>query len=142
MTPTFSFRILALAAVLALPLAASPAFGQPAAIPDSAEGRARASFASFAESWMAKVRTMEAQARRNPTVRPGATGPLVTYRGYGDAFDTELRPTGHATAPYVGILRYEERVYSCSDAGASDCTVASVIPVTEIFRFQQGRWIY
>ena len=79
---------------------------------------------------------------QKPTVQPGATSSVVTYRDYGDDFTVELRPTGHAVAPYVGILRYQEQVFSCRNLGSNDCSLSSQIPVTEIFRYQDGRWVY
>ena len=91
---------------------------------------------------MAKARSAEAQGRANPTVKPGAATPLITYRGYSDDYHLELRPTGHPSAPYVGLLRYTELVYSCRSADAKDCSIASSVPVTEIFRYQNGRWVY
>jgi hypothetical protein len=66
----------------------------------------------------------------------------VTYRDHASDFAVELRPTGYAAAPYVGILRYSEQIFSCRDIAANDCTLSSQIPVTEIFRFQNGRWVY
>ena len=54
----------------------------------------------------------------------------------------ELRPTGHPASPYIGILRYSEQLYTCQDLSSGQCTVASTSPVTEIFRYQDGRWIY
>jgi hypothetical protein len=132
----------ALAACAAL-LFSQPALSDsPAAIPSPGDELAQASFERFAQSWMAKVRRLAEEQQRKPTVRPGAGSPLVTYRNYGDDFDTELRPTGHPSAPYVGILRYTENLYSCSSLKADDCTIASTVPVTEIFRFQDGRWVY
>ncbi len=114
----------------------------PASFAPGEQERARQSFALFADDWMAKVQRLEEHDRQNPTIRPGASDPLVTYRGYGDEFSIELRPTGHPEAPYVGLLRYTELLYSCTDARADDCTIASSLPVTEIFRFQDGRWVY
>lgn len=114
----------------------------PASIAEGGDAGAHASFQVFAASWMQKMHRVEADQRRNPTVRPGAERALVTYRGYEDDYEIELRATGHPTSPYVGILRYTERVYSCDSVKALDCTVASRIPVTEIFRLQAGRWIY
>ena len=129
--------------VAALLLMAAPTIADDvAAIPDSADERARTSFSDFARSWMAKMQENEAQNRENPTVQPGASENIVTYRGFDEGFTVELRPTGHPTAPFVGILRYNEQVYSCSGLGASKCSVASSLPVTEIFRYQGGRWVY
>ena len=122
---------------------AAPSLAEsPAAIPHGSDNRVRSSFERFADEWMQKVRKNEAEARSKPTVRPGANQPMVTYRGYGEDFAIELRPTGHASAPFVGLLRYSEHVYSCETAAARQCRIASTIPVTEIFRFQDGRWKY
>jgi hypothetical protein len=66
----------------------------------------------------------------------------VTYRSFGEDIWTELQPTGHPAAPYIGVLRYREMTHSCSSADAASCSVASAMPVTEIFRYQGGRWVY
>ena len=129
-----------LATVLSLLLASPSWAGSPASLHAVGDQRARVSFERFAGEWMARVHELEDQQRQNPSVRPGATAPMVTFRGYGDEYSIELRPTGHSAAPYIGLLRYTEHVYSCADL--SKCTVASSVPVTEIFRFQGGRWIY
>jgi hypothetical protein len=122
---------------------AAPALAlPPATFAPGEQEQARQSFALFADDWMAKVQRLEEHDRQNPTIRPGASDPLVTYRGYGDEFSIELRPTGLPKAPFVGLLRYMELLYSCTDARAGDCRIASSMPVTEIFRFQDGRWIY
>jgi hypothetical protein len=83
------------------------------------------------------MRLVEAEKRNAPRRR----GELASYKSYSD-FRVELRPTGYPRAPYVGILRYEERVHRCANAAGRKCGVASVSPVTEIFRYQNGRWIY
>ena len=127
----------------ALLLMAAPTIADDvAAIPDSADERARTSFSDFARSWMAKMQENEARNRENPIVQPGPSENIVTYRGFDEGFTVELRPTGHPAAPFVGILRYNEQVYSCSGVDASKCSVASSLPVTEIFRYQGGRWVY
>ena len=141
LSPSRPITICTIAA--ALLLMAAPAIADDvAAIPDSVDERARTSFSDFARSWMAKMQENEAQNRENPTVQPGASGNLVTYRGFDESFTVELRPTGHPSAPFVGILRYNEQVYSCNGMNASNCSVASSLPVTEIFRYQGGRWVY
>ena len=141
MSPTPAIlRIACIALAFFLPLAACAA--PPAAIADTGSQTARKSFARFASEWMTKMQRIESQNRANPSLRPGASQPLVTFRGYGTDFTTELKPTGHPRAPYVGILRYIEHLYTCADAKATRCSVASTTPVTEIFRFQDGRWVY
>ena len=129
----------------ALLLAAAPATADSLAdIPNSnaVDENALSSFSEFAQKWMAKMEISEARNRENPTVRPGASQNLVTYRGFGEDYSVELRPTGQPSSPFIGILRYSEQVYSCREATASNCSVASSGPVTEIFRYQGGRWIY
>ena len=125
----------------ALCLAAAPCLAEPpASIPGAAQERARDSFAHFAQAWMDKLHRLAVEERRHPTIRPGAEEAVVTYRGYGEDFSIELRPTGHPASPFVGLLLYSEFLYTCTDPKAGDCTVASSVPVTEIFRFREGHW--
>ena len=130
--------------ISALLLAATTtaAADSPAAIPPAGDERARVTFSEFAASWMTKLKNAEARNRKNPTVRPGPSQNLVTYRGFGEDFSTELQPTGHPAAPFIGILRYSEQIYSCRKVTNANCSVASMVPVTEIFRYQGGRWVY
>jgi hypothetical protein len=114
----------------------------PAAISDAGRSRAEVQFQQFAKTWMANVQKLQTQDRSKPTMRAGAGGTQSSYRGYSEEFTVELRPTGHPSAPYVGLLRYTELMYSCPSPGATDCTVASRVPVTEIFRYENGRWSY
>lgn len=103
---------------------------------------AASSFEAFAAEWMLKVRAEEQHHRAHPTVQQGAREPVVTFRGYGDRYSTETRATGRASAPFVGLLRYTEHVYTCRTVEARVCSIASTVPVTEIFRFRNGRWGY
>ena len=135
-----SFRSLCQLLIVAVALASTPALaGAPADLGDPGDDNARASFQRFARSWMDKVKKLEAANRKKPTVKPSASGTQTTYRGYGEDFSIELRPTGQAIAPYIGLLRYKELVYSCVK---DRCSVASTVPVTEIFRMSDGRWVY
>jgi hypothetical protein len=134
------FQRVCLTAGLLLAFAAGPALADDPASIAPADEWARASFTKFAQSWMDKVQRMAAEQK--PSVQPGAANTMVTYRDYADEFTVELRPTGHATAPYVGILRYYEQIFSCKDIEANDCSLSSKIPVTEIFRYQGGHWVY
>jgi len=108
--------------------------GEAAAIAPSDPGlaRAEASFHDFAKEWMKKMAAAETHARK--------TAGGGSYRGYADDFKVELKPTGSTAAPYVGLLRYEER--QCAAGGGPSCKVTGTTAVTEIFRFQGGRWVY
>lgn len=129
-------------ALLALLLAAPAPAGPPAAIPDGSRERAGRAFESFANDWMGKMQRAERQNRSRPKLQTVGSREQFTYRGYASDFETELKATGHPAAPYVGVLRYHENLYACSDRTATRCSVAARTPVTEIFRFQNGRWVY
>jgi hypothetical protein len=133
-------RLLAGCALFLIPLSAGAE--SPAAISDASRSRAEDQFHQFAKTWMEKVQRLQTQDRSKPTLRAGANGAQATYRGYGDDYSIELRPTGHPSAPYVGLLRYTELMYTCAGTSSDDCTVSSRVPVTEIFRYENGRWSY
>jgi broad specificity phosphatase PhoE len=127
----------------ALLVAVADANAQPAALaPDASSHQAEESFAQFATRWMQGVRELEAEERKKPRIQRSTRDTLVTYRGYAPDFSTEVQATGRPAAPFVGMLQYTELLYSCSDAAAAQCTVASRVPLTEIFRYQDGRWHY
>jgi hypothetical protein len=109
----------------------------PASIADA--NPAHDSFQTFAAEWMQRLGRVEAQ-NKSSVLGNGATN--LSYRGFDDDFKTELRATGNVKAPYVGMIRYLEREYRCSDSRALDCRVEKTTPITEVFRFQDGRWVY
>lgn len=111
-----------------------------AAIAPAGPKALRASFERFAHTWMGKLQKAAARNRDHPKTASGANG--VTYRGYGTDFDTELRATGRPAFPYLGILHYQELLYACSDAQATRCRITTTTPVTELFRYENGRWVY
>jgi hypothetical protein len=102
----------------------------------SSKENAQQAFDTFAKEWMAK---MEAAGRQNAKKSGGSAS---TLRGYSKEWTTEIKPTGSTSAPYVGLLRYVEEERSCKDAALMDCRVTSTTGVTEIFRFQGGKWVY
>jgi len=125
-------RLLMVSAIACAGAAASAA--EPASIApnDPALAKAEASFQTFASEWMRKMAAAEAHEKAK--AKGGG------YRGYDDAFKIELKPTGSQTAPYVGLLRYQE--HQCAAGSGASCQVTSSTAVTEIFRFQGGRWVY
>lgn len=139
-------RALLFAAALLAPLAFSEgSVGEPPAArarDGSPREQASRSFERFAASWMERMERTEAENRSEPRVTSQEGRTYVTYRGYAEGFDTELRATGSAQTPYVGVLRYQEILFACADRSATRCRAASRTPVTEIFRFQDGRWVY
>jgi hypothetical protein len=135
-------RLAALLAALAVPCGAALADPPARFDPDASSRSAKASFETFARDWMARVQARGERDRANPRLSPGATQLVATYREVGREFETELQPTGRPATPYVGVLRYTERVVTCADLHATDCRVVSTLPVTEVFRLRDDRWVY
>jgi hypothetical protein len=129
---------------IALGVASAALAGPPAAIPnpDPAHQRAERSFDDFAKGWMQKMARAESQNRTKPSLAALGGVTVASYRGYDDNYQIELKPTGSATAPWVGILRYHELTYTCADKSTSSCAPSKKMRVTEIFRFQGGKWVY
>ena len=125
-------RLLAVSTFLAT--AGAALASEPASIAPSDPGleRAESSFQTFAAAWMQKMSAAEAHEKKS--AQGGG------YRGYDDGFKIELKPTGSTVAPYVGLLRYQE--HQCAAGSGAACQVTSTTAVTEIFRFQGGRWVY
>jgi ferredoxin-like protein FixX len=103
---------------------------------------ATSSFERFTAERIGKMRARADRARERPTLQPGPRKPVATYRASAEPFETELRRTGSPASPYVGVLRYTQHVYSCEDLSATRCRVASSIPITEVFRYRDGKWVH
>lgn len=134
----FATLILVLLAAHGTALADPPASIDPNAPPSGVE----ASFRKFARDWMTRAQARGARERANPRLTPGAREVIATYREVGAEFETQLQETGRPGAPYVGVLRYTESVFACSDLRATDCRIVSSVPVTEVFRLRGGHWVY
>ena len=100
-----------------------------------AEAQARSAFDAFTQTWMDKLRSSSA-------VRTVSTGSGSTVKRFSTTHTVEVKPTGSASNPFVGVLHYTEESYNCSDAAQRNCTLADSTPVTEIFRYQNGKWVY
>jgi len=103
---------------------------------DQKMAQARSAFDSFTQNWMDKLRGSSALQ----TVSASSGG--RTVKRFSTTHTEEVKPTGSPTNPYVGILHYTEESYSCSDAAQKNCTLVDSTPVTEIFRYQNGHWVY
>lgn len=122
--------VLALAVLLAAPVQAGSPEGGAGSGPDRSQ--AMRSLERFARSWMQELHRLEAQGR--------AAGPRQGgYRAFGPDYAVTLKATGNARAPWVGLIRYAEHEFACRSAG---CSRAATRNVTEVFRFQGGRWVY
>ena len=126
--------------ILVAAAAAGAQAAPPAALDPSPELPAwvRSSFEVFADDWMANLTRHERRTAREL----GSTGSADHHRRFGRYYEVELRPTGRAAVPFVGILRYTEERWRCAKASQSRCNLDSRNAVSEVFRFQDGRWIY
>lgn len=137
-------RLLSGLGLLTLFLLAATAAASPAMIArgDAGASTANTSFASFAEDWMGRAQARGTRDSKAPRAHPGAAGLIFTYRAVDEQFETELRETGRPTSPYVGVLYYTEHTFTCQDVMGGGCRVTSSLPVTEVFRYRDGRWSY
>jgi len=103
---------------------------------------AKGAFERHARSWMANLEQSEARNRQNAPVYSVAQEAVIRFDGYSNEYETQVKATGEASAPFVGILRYKENVYTCLRDDASRCTVTSSVPVSEIFSYKNGHWAY
>lgn len=93
-----------------------------------------ASFERFALAWMEETRRLSAADPDAPGSGGSADPPANPY-------SIEIRATGDATVPYLGLLRYVEVQQACAAVAKAPCRRTSTA-VTEIFRFEGGRWVY
>jgi hypothetical protein len=93
------------------------------------DAQVRSAFDSFAQNWMENL--------RGSALHTGST-----VKRFSTTHTEEVKPTGSVSNPYVGILHYTEESYNCSDAAHKNCTLVESTPVTEIFRYQNGKWLY
>jgi len=103
---------------------------------------AKWTFEQHAKSWMADLEKSEAENRRKAPVYSVASEAVIRFEGYGDDWETQVKPTGSRSTPFVGILRYKENVYTCLRDDETRCTVTQSVPVSEIFSFRDGHWAY
>jgi hypothetical protein len=89
-----------------------------------------ASFEKFSREWIGKMKTIAA-ARF-----------AVDRKRLREAYEMELRATGSALAPWVGVLSYCELTLQCAGAAEESCKPARSTVVKEMFRFQAGQWVY
>jgi len=131
--------VLGVAAGLGL---SSVARAEPASLGDGHGNSAFRAFGKFAKSWMADMEKRETGNRARPTLEHKGSRSYATYLGYAPEWNVEVHATGDRSAPYVGVLHYQEQTYSCRDETTRSCSVVRSTPVTEVFPYRDGRWKY
>ena len=106
------------------------------------------SFESFSTGWMSRLEQVSQQNSRSLKPESSANGRVVgRYVHYGPDCVREVRGTGSKATPYVGILRYAQKVVEKEGETLQKMkehpgVPTSEIQVMEIFRYTGGRWVY
>ena len=106
------------------------------------------SFEIFTQGWMSRLEQVSQQNSRELKPEPAANGRLVgRYICYGADCVREVRGTDSKVTPYVGIIRYAQKMMekegeSLQKMKEHPGLSTSEIQVTEIFRYTGGRWVY
>jgi hypothetical protein len=100
------------------------------------------SFKSFCNNW---VQILKKNKPGQVFCKESKEGYIAEYATMGDDHDTAIKKTTNKKTPFVGILKYREKVFKCSAATregaiAGPFRVASERNVTELFIYQNGEW--
>ena len=123
-------------------------FHSPASAGETVPPAILASFDGFSQSWMARLERVSRQNLQSLKPKSAANDRVVgRYICYGPDCVQEVRSTDSKVTPYVGIIRYPQKVMekegeTLKNMKAHPGTQASEIQVTEIFRYTGGRWVY
>jgi len=137
-------HLILLSAVLALILTVS---GPSTAVADPGILSVQESFEKFANAWMAKLDRIGKMNIRALNIMPDDQGFVGRYVCYGPECEFSIKETRSPETPFVGILRYREKHF-LKKGETRQKTIQSAgmltekIPVTEIFRFTHGKWVY
>ncbi len=127
---------------------AKSAKAQTAPIPQIDEGTVRTAFETFTQEWMAKLAEAEEYHRKEQAkVTQTSDGFSAEYVGYLPQRSIEVKKTAYDDTPFVGTLSYYERTLRCTgktkeEALQGPFQQVDTIPVREIFRFTNGKWVY
>jgi hypothetical protein len=112
------------------------------AFASSDEATVEQSFKDFCKNW---VQILKKNKPGNVFCKESSTGFIAEYATMGDDHNTTIKKTTNKKTPFVGILKYREKVFKCSAATreraiAGPFRVASERNVTELFIYQNGQW--
>ncbi len=135
-------ELILLSVVLALTLS-----GPFTAIADPGKPAAQKSFEQFVNVWMSKLDRIGKMNIRGLDIIPRDQGFVGRYVCYGPECEFSIKETGSPETPFVGILRYSEKHFfkkgeTRQKTFQSPGMLTKRIPVTEIFRFTRGKWVY
>jgi hypothetical protein len=136
------YYFILLSALLALTVS-----GPSIAIADPGILSVQESFEQFVNAWMAKLDRIGEMNIRAPDITPSDQGFVGRYVCYGPECEFSIKETGSPETPFIGVLHYWEKHFlkkgeTWQKTIQSPGMLTDKIPVTEIFRFTQGKWVY
>jgi hypothetical protein len=137
-------HLILLSAVLALILTVS---GPCTAIADPGILSVQESFKQFVHAWMAKLDRIGKMNILGIDVMPCDQGFVGRYVCYGPECEFSIKETVSPETPFVGVLHYSEKHFLKKGETRQETIqrpgmLTKKIPVTEIFRFTRGKWVY
>ena len=123
---------------------------QAARVMASDDAKVEEGFVAFQKDWMQKLRTHGKYGEHTAQVAEAKEGAGMFSAEYDDLTEPtsfEVKKTDVKATPYVGVIHYEKRKYSCRAKTAEQAKlgpyeIASSSEVTEIFRYSNGKWVY
>ena len=111
------------------------------------EDMALATFDAFTIEWMKKLEDTEPFHKTKAQVIQSTEGFSAEYTGYLPHRYIRVKKTESTDTPYVGILTYYEKKLRCTgktkeEALQGPFDQVDTSPVSEIFRFTKGKWVY
>jgi hypothetical protein len=137
-------HLILLSAVLALILTVS---GPSTAVADPGILSVQKSFEKFVNAWMAKLDRIGKMNIRALNITPDDQGFVGRYVCYGPECEFSIKETVSPETPFVGVLHYSEKHFLKKGETRQETIqrpgmLTKKIPVTEIFRFTRGKWVY
>jgi len=106
------------------------------------EAQVEKSFKVFCKKW---IRIIKKNKPNNVFCREDNGAYVAEYSSMGDEHNATIKKTVNKKTPYIGILKYREKVFrnkaaTCKKAIAGPFAAAVDRNVTELFVFQRGKW--
>lgn len=104
-------------------------------------------FADFVADWMKKLEDINNANRAKLKIQAVDGGFSCCYVHYGPEREFWIKRTDSPVTPFVGFLRYSEKTLQKYGKTQEEVLqnverVIAETPVTEIFRYSKGKWVY
>lgn len=132
------------AAILCICFVAGAAFASEA--PKDVDPAVQAKFDAFTKNYLDKICDNMCDTAATRKLSKRGAGFVGTYSEVDRSTRTiQVKRSSSESCPYVGVMRYKERHYSCeggnkNQAANGPCSVVKVSGMTEIFRYSDGQW--